>query len=54
MKSSAKIYTDFEVWYKQLTVPSTGLRKILSAVIKITELNGKEQMWESTDLNCSL
>lgn len=54
MKSSAKVYTDSEFWYKQLTVPSTGLRKILSAVIQLTELNGKEQMWKSTDLNCTL
>lgn len=54
MKSSAKVYTDSEFWYKQLTVPSTRLRKILSAVIQLTELNGKEQMWKSTDLNCTL
>lgn len=44
MKSSAKVYTDSEFGYKQLTVPSTGLRKILSAVIQLTELSGKEQM----------
>lgn len=54
MKSPANVYTDSEFWYKQLTVPSIGLRKILSAVIQLTELNGKEQMWKSTDLNCTL
>lgn len=54
MKSSANVYMDSEFWYKQLTVPSTGLRKILSPAIQVTELNAKEQMWKSTDLNCTL
>lgn len=54
MKSSAKVYTDSEFLYEQFNVPSTGLRKILSAFIQLTELNGREQMWNSTDLNYTL
>lgn len=50
MKSSAKICTDSEFSYKQLTVPSTGLRKILSAVTQITELNGKKSKCESQQI----
>lgn len=53
MKSS-KVYTDSEFWYKQLTMPFTGLGKISSAVLHLTELYGNEQMWKSTDLNCTL